>query len=250
MLVLSRKADEKIVFPGLGISLKVLRVKGNVVKLGVDAPKDVKILRDEVSPDEYPSSKTVTKQKKAQHDFLNRMNVITVSLELIFSLLKKNQIEEAQHHFQKLVAELGALEAVVSAPELISPTKPRSALLVEDDSNERELLAAYLRLSGFDVDAVNDGCDALSHLETRPLPDLVLLDMQMPRCDGAHTISIIRNDPALRDLTVYAISGTKPSDMGVETGESGVNRWFPKPLNPATLVTAIKNEFAPLQGAA
>lgn len=52
MLVLSRKEDEAIVLPGLGITIKVVRIRGEVVRLGIDAPNDVKILRDELELDE------------------------------------------------------------------------------------------------------------------------------------------------------------------------------------------------------
>jgi carbon storage regulator len=48
MLVLSRKADETIVFPELGISVEVIRVKGSVVRLGIKAPDSVRILRGEL----------------------------------------------------------------------------------------------------------------------------------------------------------------------------------------------------------
>ena len=48
MLVLSRRIEEKIVLPGLGVTLQVLSIKGNTVRLGVEAPLDVKILREEL----------------------------------------------------------------------------------------------------------------------------------------------------------------------------------------------------------
>ncbi|MEM7455547.1 MAG: carbon storage regulator [Planctomycetota bacterium] len=49
MLVLSRRVDEKIFFPALGISLKVVRIKGNTVRLGIDAPPEIRVVREEVS---------------------------------------------------------------------------------------------------------------------------------------------------------------------------------------------------------
>jgi carbon storage regulator CsrA len=48
MLVLSRRSDEKIVFPGLGITVKILQIKGHQVKIGIDAPPAVVILRQEL----------------------------------------------------------------------------------------------------------------------------------------------------------------------------------------------------------
>jgi DNA-binding response OmpR family regulator len=116
--------------------------------------------------------------------------------------------------------------------------------VVEDDANESELLAAFLRLSGFDVDTASDGCDALDYLSCgRRRPDVVLLDMQMPRCDGASTISAIRENPAYSGLRVIAVSGRVPADMGVTVGPSGVDKWFRKPLNPQTLVSELQRDF-------
>ena len=51
MLVLSRKEGQEILFPNLGITVEVLRVKGNNVRIGVDAPRSIRILRSELEED-------------------------------------------------------------------------------------------------------------------------------------------------------------------------------------------------------
>lgn len=262
MLVLSRRADEKIVFPGLGISLTVLRVKGSVVKVGVEAPRQVKVLRDEVSPSDLmadldsPLLQQLLKSAPptVRHEFLNRLSKVTVALELLRKLAGGSRIVEqaadldGEALLHRALRELKGLEAVVNGPGPGGPADPqaatrRRALLVEDDRNERELLAGYLRLSGFDVEGAEDGVDALEHLTRQTPPDLVLLDMQMPRCNGAQTIQMIRRNPTWHDLQVYAISGSQPEEMGVQIGEGGVNRWFAKPLNPEVLVREIHAAF-------
>ncbi len=78
MLVLSRRKEEEIVLPGLGITLKVLDVKGKQVRLGVSAPRDVAILRGELvdeddgdhTPDvnQFPSLEAID----SQIDFVTR----------------------------------------------------------------------------------------------------------------------------------------------------------------------------------
>ena len=119
----------------------------------------------------------------------------------------------------------------------------RRALLVEDDANESELLAGFLRLSGFSVDTAADGCDALDYLAQHDQPDVVLLDMQMPRCDGRSTISAIRDNPQFQGLRVFAVSGKVPAELGVTVGPQGVDRWFRKPLNPQSLVRELKRDL-------
>ena len=56
MLVMSRRKDEKIVFPGLGITVTLLNVKGNTARIGIDAPREITILRDELAIRESPST--------------------------------------------------------------------------------------------------------------------------------------------------------------------------------------------------
>lgn len=53
MLVLTRRCDENFVFPGLGITVKILQIKGNQVKIGIDAPESVVILRGELEQDSF-----------------------------------------------------------------------------------------------------------------------------------------------------------------------------------------------------
>src|SRR5207247_7632458 len=83
----------------------------------------------------------------------------------------------------------------------------RKALLVEDNPQERELMALFLRSEGLDVDTAGDGCDALDYLKARGRPDVVLLDMGLPRLDGPATLRKIRQDPACAGLKIFAVSG-------------------------------------------
>ena len=81
------------------------------------------------------------------------------------------------------------------------------------------------------------------YLAEKGQPDVVLLDMQMPRCDGPTTIQAIRMNPDYSGLRVYAVSGQVADEAGVTIGPSGVNRWFRKPLNPQSLVTELRREL-------
>jgi CheY-like chemotaxis protein len=124
-----------------------------------------------------------------------------------------------------------------------SPSRTCRTLVVEDDANECELLAGFLRVSGFDVATSGDGAAAMDYLASHDRPDLILLDMIMPRFDGRATIASIRENPKLANLKVFAISGTSPGDFGVPTGPRGVDRWFSKPINPEALLQEICHEL-------
>jgi carbon storage regulator CsrA len=193
MLVVSRKTQQKIVFPGMNTTVQVVSIKHGVVRLGIEAPPDVKVLRAE--------------------------------LQLVQ---------------QQLEATAG--KSPRQPPALPSKVK---ALLVEDNPNERELLAIFLRLAGVDVDMAGDGADALDYLRGGQRPNVVLLDMGLPRCDGPTTVREIRRDPALGGLKIIAVAGRPEEDFNLGRGSAGVDRWFQKPVDPGLLLHCLNQELAP-----
>jgi CheY-like chemotaxis protein len=117
------------------------------------------------------------------------------------------------------------------------------ALLVEDNPQERELMALFLRSEGLDVDTAGDGCDALDYLKARGRPDVVLLDMGLPRVDGPTTVREIRRDPAWAGLKIFAVSGHSAEEYQLPIGPAGVDRWFQKPVDPTVLARDLTREL-------
>jgi len=262
MLVLSRRIGEKLLFPTIGVTLEVLNAKGNTVRLGIQAPEHVRILRGELAEEEdmaYISSMLTGKTRGDKaHLIRNQLHAATIAIHLLRKQLERGMVEEADRTFQKIVEQFQALEQEAVAecsarladrrapdPRPAEQQNQRScrALLVEDDRNECELLAGLLRMSGFQVDTSGDGADALDYLSTHERPDVLLLDMFMPRCDGPKTVEAVRGNPQYAGMKVIAISGTSPELLGVATGPKGVDRWFPKPLDPETLVRELSHEM-------
>ena len=162
MLVLSRGRNDKVVFPHLGITVEILAIQGNKVGLGVDAPPEVVVLRHELldavraRPSEEPPVKLF-------HELRNRLNAATLALHL-----SQKQLHAGMQRSRVDAGEGADRRRLPQAPHLqrqppVRPSSPplRRALLVEDNANESELLAGYLRLSGFEVETACDGCDAL-----------------------------------------------------------------------------------------
>ena len=248
MLVLSRGTTDKIIFPNLDITVEILRIAGNKVRVGIDAPKDVRVLRHELV-DEQSGTGVSKKTSHLSHEFRNRLNTANVALHLLQRQLDAGLSEEAETTLQKALHELdtlnetigGTADSQLSADQKLPPCR---ALLVEDDANESELLAGYLQMSGFDVDRAMDGLQAMVYLSRHRSPDIVLLDMQMPRMNGPKTVSSIRSNPAYRDVKVFAVSGTPQAECGVSIGPEGVDRWFSKPINPQELVDEMNRDLA------
>lgn len=244
MLVLSRRVDQQIVFPNLDIKLQVLQVKGKVVKLGIEAPSNIPIIRPEACEQrEIEAFRQNFNADIDRHQLRNRLNAINLGLRLFQKQAEMELQDQAELTMQKVIDELQKLDKDIgtakSKVETVSKQQPLRLLVVDDDDNERELLAGLLRLHGFAVNSASNGAEALDFLADHELPDFVLLDMKMPRTDGRATLQQIRADQRLADLKVFAVSGTSPAEYGIAEGCSG---WFPKPLDPERLIQAMTQD--------
>ncbi len=245
MLVLSRRETEKVLFPTLGVSIEVLRVRGNTTKLGIDAPASIPIIRHEVARrksvefalDEGSSSEQLS---ELAHAVRQRLSGAANALNQLHKEMDASGNQAVQEIVMRLYADLEALEHEAnSVIEWSSKAKALQILLVEDSVVERKLLAGALELSGLNVRTADDGHDALNYLSMHAMPDAVLLDMLMPRCDGPSFVREVRSNPQLKSLKIFAVSSIEPSTLGLVTGEEGIDGWFPKPLEPAQLVSVL-----------
>ena len=251
MLVLSRRENEKVVFANLGVSVEVLRLAGKVVRLGIEAPAEIQIIREELAPptanasSAKPAADVAPLTKTVRHAIRNRLNIASLGLQVLQRRLEAGDADAAEATIAKIFNELSEIDAALESSKPAGPSKGESpqspprrrrALIVEDNPNESELLAACLRMSGYAVEVVADGFEALSYLDSHEHPDFVLLDMAMPRCNGPQTVVSIRRNPALRDLRLFAVTGADQRETGVAFGRLGVDRWFSKPVNARELI--------------
>jgi len=256
MLVLSRSAQEKIVFPDINTTIQVVAIKGGVVRLAFDAPDHLRIYREEVlarlgleDPQRpRPESEAEARLRELSHALNNRLNSSTIGLALMRRQLELGRIDDMKGTLERIEQELQGLREraeKATADRQPAPSVPRRprALLVEDDRNECELLADFLRLGGVDVGVAGDGADALDYLRQKEKPDFVLLDMLMPRCDGPTTVREIRGDPELHGLKIFGVTGAVSDTFGLTEGPGGIDRWFRKPLNPEQLLRELKREL-------
>jgi carbon storage regulator CsrA len=250
MLVLSRGRNDKVVFPTLGITVEILRIFGNKVRLGIEAPQDVAVLRNELVGSDRTHAQTANDRSAGDcgtHSVRNRLQKATLGLRLLQRMLEAGQADDTEPAIFRIFNELKSLEEELCgtglSPARTTSEKGRRALIVEDDVNESELLAGYLRLSGFEVRTAVDGLQAMVHLSASDRPDVVLLDMKMPRFDGRQTVSAIRQNSDYQALKIFAVTGTDQSEADVTVGPEGVDRWFRKPVDPELLVDAIHREL-------
>jgi len=115
-------------------------------------------------------------------------------------------------------------------------------LIVDDAPSIRLLIRTNLELAGFDVDEAVDGVDCLDRLaESATLPDVVTVDVMMPRLDGVATAIAIRSDPRTADIGVVMVT-TQNHPADVQRGmRAGVDAYVTKPFDPDDLVTTVND---------
>src|SRR5580704_13979449 len=234
-----------------------MAVTGNRARLGITAPDNIRILREEVAANQDALKQVMARgpvSREFAHAIRNRLNAAILAAETVRLQIEAGQLGATSASLDRIVAELRSMAAMVEGkpPAPAAPVHPErpdkvrrpwKALLVEDDANESLLLAGILRMTGYEVDVAGDGSDALDYLHSHERPDVVLLDMKLPRVDGPTTLGRIRRDPNLDGMKVYAVSATPPKRFGVKTGPGGIDRWFCKPLDPRELVRQLDSEL-------
>ena len=112
-------------------------------------------------------------------------------------------------------------------------------LVVDDDQPSLELLQAYLEDIDCETVPAHDGPDALEIIAKEP-PDLILLDVMMPKMSGFEVCKRIKNDPKTSDIPVIMV--TALNEFGdIERGiDSGTDDFLSKPVNKLELLTRVK----------
>jgi two-component system, OmpR family, alkaline phosphatase synthesis response regulator PhoP len=112
-------------------------------------------------------------------------------------------------------------------------------LIVEDNPQGAELLEAYLADGDWELRTANDGEQTLRQV-AEWLPDLILLDVMMPRISGFEVCKRLRADPKTRDIAVLMITALdQPSDVE-RAVEAGTDDFLSKPINKAELLLRVR----------
>lgn len=113
------------------------------------------------------------------------------------------------------------------------------AMVVDDSITMRKASGNLLKRIGFDVMTARDGVDALSQLHEQK-PDIILLDVEMPRMDGFEFASIVRNDSVFRHLPIIMITSRTGSKHRERAMSIGVNAYMGKPYQEDELVATMQ----------
>jgi len=130
--------------------------------------------------------------------------------------------------------------AEVRAPLAAPPADRRVFALVVDDSiTVRRVTQRLLERNGMRVVTAKDGLEAVSVLQDE-VPDVILLDIEMPRMDGYEVASHVRNDARLKDVPIVMITSRVGEKHRARAIELGVNEYLGKPYQEGQLLQAIE----------
>jgi len=115
-----------------------------------------------------------------------------------------------------------------------------SVLIVDDQIQNVELLVAYLEDVGCQLRTAQDGPEALAEIE-RQQPDLVLLDIMMPRMSGFQVCRQIKSSRATEDIRVIMVTALNEVADIEKARECGTDDFVTKPVNRAELVLRVEN---------
>jgi len=129
--------------------------------------------------------------------------------------------------------------------------KPMTILMADDDHEDCQLVQDAMKEAHFDCDLrfVRDGEELCEYLYRRgryaesqdvPRPDLILLDLKMPRKGGRETIGELKSDPKLMQIPIVALTTSMAEDDIVGSYAMGVNSYIAKPATFRELVAAME----------
>ncbi|BBD56745.1 MULTISPECIES: response regulator transcription factor [Planktothrix] len=114
-----------------------------------------------------------------------------------------------------------------------------TVMVVEDSVTQREMICGLLKENGLQVSIATDGVEALEEVQKNP-PDLMVLDIVMPRMNGYELCRRLKSDPKTRDIAIVMCS-SKGEEFDRYWGmKQGADAYIAKPFQPSELIGTVK----------
>jgi two-component system alkaline phosphatase synthesis response regulator PhoP len=117
--------------------------------------------------------------------------------------------------------------------------QPVKILIVDDEPDILEFIGYNLKKEGYQILVANNGLEAIK-IAKEQLPDLILLDVMMPKMDGLQTCEYLRTLPEFKDTSIIFLTALSDETAELKGFSSGADDYITKPIKPKLLLTRIK----------
>jgi CheY-like chemotaxis protein len=120
--------------------------------------------------------------------------------------------------------------------------RPIEILLIDDDPGDVLLTTEAFQSSKVTnvVRVISDGAEAVEHLRTQPAPDLILLDLNLPKVSGPEILEFVKNDPQLRRIPVVVLTTSAAEEDILRTYDRHANAYVTKPVDVARFLDVVR----------
>lgn len=187
-----------------------------------------------------PSSEVVVKSLGAQFLSVPAISGATilgdghVIIILDLSALVRSYFVHQQHNIRT------EERRIASSEELEEVKRPPLVMVVDDSVTVRKVTTRLLERQGMQVITARDGLDAVTQLEEK-VPDIMLLDIEMPRMDGFEVATRVRHDERTKHLPIIMITSRSGEKHRERALAIGVNEYMSKPFMDAKLIKSISD---------
>jgi len=115
----------------------------------------------------------------------------------------------------------------------------KTVLVVEDNDLNLKLFCDLLRAHGFRAEPIGDGRDAIERARA-VMPDLIIMDIQLPHVSGIDLIKAIKTDPALGAIPIIAVTAYAAKGDEDQIREAGAEAYLSKPMPMARFIAAVR----------
>lgn len=135
-------------------------------------------------------------------------------------------------------------EVIARIEQILNPAEDERyrVLVVEDDRAQGLFAESILRNAGMEVEVVEDGLKVMEAMR-RFQPDLVLMDLYMPNCDGAELTALIREHDEFVHTPIVFLSGESDKDKHFDALSAGGDEFLSKPIRPKYLIATVNNRI-------
>ena len=238
MLVLSRREKETVCFPNLGIAVEVVRIKGNTVRLGIDAPRKIRAVRGELEVYDNPGLNPVRFEDDESIEIQQNLDAANLAIHLAQNQLRQGLSEHADEVLEQAIACMQKLEACLcgnqAPPQSSAAVRERTAryevdrdrvVMIVSTNPACPEISKRLDTRGYRAHLFDNSVQAIRFLSENLQPHGLLVQAGNGESESANR-HLVRQQPLVHELKIPGISGLRQSHGDFALANHRLFGWF------------------------